>query len=245
MQNGTFRQHAFWLLFCLISLSARAADGEAIMTHGAANPAAMPCISCHGPDGKGMPAAGFPRLAGLPADYIGKQLRDFRSGARDNPVMKPIASALTDEELSAVASAYAARPKVNVTPSANGTPRPLAGSGAWLALRGAWERNIPECILCHGPSGVGVGDNFPPLAGQSSLYLEAQLHAWRTQKVVSGKGRSAKTSYLPATRQNDPNGLMQHIAADLSEAEIKAVAAYFESLGDSMEPFSDSQQRIR
>jgi cytochrome c553 len=245
MQNGTFRQHAFWLLFCLISLSARAADGEAIMTHGAANPAAMPCISCHGPDGKGMPAAGFPRLAGLPADYIGKQLRDFRSGARDNPVMKPIASALTDEELSAVASAYAARPKVNVTPSANGTPRPLAGSGAWLALRGAWERNIPECILCHGPSGVGVGDNFPPLAGQSALYLETQLQAWRTQTVVSGKGRSAKTTYLPATRQNDPNGLMQHIAADLSEAEIKAVAAYFESLGDSMEPFSDSQQRIR
>jgi cytochrome c553 len=246
MQNYFFRHPAFWLgLLSLFPLTARAVDGETIMTHGAANPSAMPCITCHGPDGKGMPAAGFPRLAGLPADYIGKQLRDFRSGARDNPVMKPIATALSDEEMSAVASAYAARPKVNVTPLPISAPRPVAGTGAWLALRGAWDRNIPECTLCHGPSGIGVGENFPPLAGQSAMYLESQLNAWRVQKVVSGKGKTAKITRLPPTRQNDPNGLMQHIAADLTEAEIKSVAEYFESLGDSMEPFSDSQQRIR
>jgi cytochrome c553 len=160
-------------------------------------------------------------------------------------VMKPIATALSDEEMSAVASAYAARPKVNVTPLPISAPRPVAGTGAWLALRGAWDRNIPECTLCHGPSGIGVGENFPPLAGQSAMYLESQLNAWRVQKVVSGKGKTAKITRLPPTRQNDPNGLMQHIAADLTEAEIKSVAEYFESLGDSMEPFSDSQQRIR
>lgn len=233
-----------WTL-SLASGVAFAAEGEAIMIHGAANPVALPCITCHGPDGKGMAAGGFPRLAGLPAAYIAKQLRDFRSGLRDNPVMKPIASALTEEEIQAVAGAYAARPKVNVTPTAAGAPRPVQGSGAWLALRGAWERNIPECTLCHGPSGIGVGDTFPPLAGQSAMYLESQLNAWRTQKQVSGKGKSARTTRIPPTRQNDPNGLMQHIAADLSEAEIRAVAEYFESLGDSMEPFSDSQQRIR
>lgn len=224
---------------------ALATDGETIMIHGAADPSALPCITCHGPDGKGMAAAGFPRLAGLSAEYIGKQLRDFRSGARDNPVMKPIATALTDEEILAVASAYGARPKVNVKPTPITTPPPVQGTGAWLALRGAWDRNIPECTLCHGPSGIGVGDTFPPLAGQSAMYLESQLNAWRTQKIVSGKGKALKTVRVPQTRQNDPNRLMQHIAADLTEAEIKSVAEYFESLGDSMEPFSDSQQRIR
>jgi len=235
-------------MVCVLSFIptiASATDGETIMTHGATNPAALPCITCHGPDGKGMAAAGFPRLAGLPAEYISKQLRDFRSGARDNPVMKPIATALSDEEISAVAKAYAARPKVNVTTNQSTALRPQPGTGAWLATRGAWDRNIPECTLCHGPSGIGVGDIFPPLAGQSAVYIESQLNAWRTQKAVTGKGKSSKTTLTPPMRKNDPNGLMQHIAADLTEAEIKSVAEYFENLGDSMEPFSDSQQRIR
>lgn len=245
MQNYYCRSlfPVLWAL-SLIPGVAIAVDGEAIMTHGASNPAALPCITCHGPDGKGMPAAGFPRLAGLPAEYISKQLRDFRSGSRENPIMQPIASALSDEESAAVAGAYAARPKVNVTSSAS--VRPILGTGEWLALRGAWERNIPECTLCHGPSGIGVGSAFPPLAGQSAMYLESQLKAWRGQKLArQTKGKSSKATLVPPTRHNDPLGLMQHIAADLSEAEIKSVAEYFEGLGDSMEPFSDSQQRIR
>lgn len=246
MQHYQLRHRSLLLaILSVFPLSASAVDGEAIMTHGATNPAALPCITCHGPDGKGMPAAGFPRLAGLPAIYINKQLQDFRSGARDNPVMKPIATALSDEEIAAVASAYAARPKVNVAPTPAAPNRPIAGTGAWLALRGAWDRNIPECTLCHGPSGIGVGDVFPPLAGQSAIYLESQLQAWRVQKTASAKGKSAKSTRTPPTRHNDPNGLMQHIAADLSEAEIKSVAAYFESLGDSTEPFSESQHRLR
>lgn len=228
----------------LIPLFAVAADGDSIMAHGASNPAALPCITCHAPDGKGMPAAGFPRLAGLPADYIAKQLRDFRAGTRENPIMQPIASALSDEEISAVANAYAARPKVNVvTPP---TDRPIQGTGAWIALRGAWDRNIPECTLCHGPAGIGVGSTFPPLAGQSALYLEAQLKAWKGIAVESAAKRPSKKQVkIVATRRNDPNGLMQHIAADLSDAEIKAVAEYFASFGDSNEAFDDSQHRLR
>jgi cytochrome c553 len=229
-------------------LLALAADGEAIMTHGAANPAALPCITCHAADGKGMPAAGFPRLAGLPAPYLAKQLRDFKSGARQNPIMQPIAAALTEEEMAAVTQAFAARARVNVV--AEKVPeRPVQGGGAWLALRGAWERNIPECTLCHGPSGMGVGADFPPLAGQSAMYIEAQLHAWRTTKtaVAADKktGKKANTIVTPETRRNDPNGLMRHIAADLTEAEIKAVAEYFGTMGDSAEAFSDSQKRLR
>ncbi|MBS0371170.1 MAG: c-type cytochrome [Proteobacteria bacterium] len=237
------------LAFCLsasllaLPLQAGAADGEAIIQQGGANPAAMPCMSCHGADGKGMAAGGFPRLAGLPEAYIAKQLADFKAGRRENPLMQPIAQALGDAEVAAVAKAYAAKPKVNVKPGP--VERPKEGSGAWLALRGAWDRHIPECTLCHGPSGVGVGDVFPPLAGQSAEYIEAQLRAWRgTPAQPAGKKTKAVAAVAP-TRSNDPNGLMRHIAADLREAEIKAVAAYFAGLGESTEPFDESQHRLR
>lgn len=153
--------------------------------------------------------------------------------------MGPIAKALSDEEIKELAIAYSKRPKVNVNNSTKSNP--VQGSGAWIATRGEWNKNIPECTLCHGPDGVGVGDSFPPLAGQSPLYLENQLNAWREQKLTTPK----KTSNIPATRHNDPNHLMQHIAASLTEAQIKAVSEYFGSLGDSTEPFDESQHRLR
>jgi len=80
-------------------------------------------------------------------------------------------------------------------------------------LRGAWERNVPECVACHGPGGVGVGDSFPPLVGQSAQYLSSQLVAWQQ-----------------GTRKNDPNDLMGHIARSLTEEEVKAVSTYFSNL---------------
>lgn len=227
-------------VLCLIPMAALALDGETIMIKGAANPAAMPCITCHGADGKGTPSAGFPRLAGHPAEYLAKQLRDFKAGTRQNPIMQPIATALTDQEIDEVTKAYAARPKVNVTPT---KVQPVKGTGAWLALRGAWNRNIPECTLCHGPDGVGIGGVFPPLAGQSAMYLEAQLRAWKGSPASTAK--AGKVKAVAPTRRNDPNGLMQHIARDLTDAEIKQVAEYFEGLGESTEPFNESQHRLR
>lgn len=232
------------LLPALLPLSAQAVDGSDIMQKGGANPAAMPCITCHGTDGKGMAAAGFPRLAGLPEAYIAKQLADFKAGRRENAVMQPIAQSLTPEEVAAVAKAYAELPKVNVK-AGPAVERPQPGSGAWIALRGAWERNIPECTLCHGPAGVGVGDTFPPLAGQSALYIENQLKAWRGTKAVAATRKTKAVAAVPPSRRNDPNGLMAHIAVDLSEAEIKAVADYFAGLGESKEAFDESQHRLR
>ncbi len=230
----------------LLPVSALALDGQSIMVHGGSNPAVMPCIACHGTDGKGMPAAGFPRLAGLPADYIVKQIQDIKSDKRINAVMKSTADAISDEELRAVAEAYAAMPKVNVSTSVNHTGPVTPGSGAWLALRGAWERNIPECTLCHGPSGLGVGSTFPPLAGQPASYLESQLKSWKgSAPAKTAKQRLKQAANTGITRQNDPNGLMQHIAASLTDAEIKAVAEYFGSLGDSIEPFDEAQHRLR
>lgn len=230
-------------LALLFPLLGHAADGETIMQRGGSNPAAMPCITCHGTDGKGMAAAGYPRLAGLPEAYIAKQLADFKASRRQNPLMQPIAQALSEAETAAIAQAYAELPKVNI--KAGPVERPQPGSGAWIALRGAWERNIPECTLCHGPSGVGVGTAFPPLAGQSALYIENQLHAWRGTPAIPAGRKSKAVAAVPPSRHNDPNGLMQHIAVDLSAAEIKAVAEYFAGLGESKEAFDESQHRLR
>ena len=72
------------------------AAGEAIATKGKG--AAASCAGCHGADG--FPAAGapFPRLAGLPAEYIAKQLFDYRDGSRPNAIMRnPIRSRTTRE----------------------------------------------------------------------------------------------------------------------------------------------------
>ena len=196
----------------LLAMQAQAADGQKVYQQGGANPAAMACTTCHGADGLGMEAGGFPRLAGLASGYVAKQLQDMRDGSRASPIMQPIAAALNDEEIQAVAQAVAAMP----APSAPRINRAALaeGTGATLALRGSWERNIPECVACHGPGGVGVGDSFPPLSGQPAGYLAGQLNAWKQ-----------------GARKNDPNDLMGHIARALTDEEIEAVSRYFATLG--------------
>lgn len=210
-----------------------AADGNAILLKGGANPAAMACVACHGEDLMGNPSAAIPRTAGLPAEYIIKQLHDFRSGSRQNALMQPVARALTEDEISAVASIISAKPKVNVLAEMPLNPAP--GTAAWIVMRGAWERNVPPCSSCHGPNGMGVGSSFPPLAGKSAAYLETQLHAFKGQPVASKKG-SKKSIKLVATRYNDPNGIMRHIAASLSDAEITLLAEYFAAMDISNTP---------
>ena len=212
--------------------------GETVLQMGGANSQAAACIGCHGVDLKGAPDNGYPRLAGLPARYIVKQLHDFRSGERANAIMQPIAAALSEEEIAAVAQELGARARVNApTPASAANPRP--GTIEWLALRGDWSRKIPECVLCHGPSGVGVGDYFPPLAAQSALYLRTQLEAFRDRKADSG-GEAG-----PPTRRNDINHLMGHIARSLTEEEVAGLAEYFGGLGDSSEPFDETRRRLR
>lgn len=128
LERTTPRHAAIGLAASFLVPFAAYADGSSIIEKGGSNPTALPCITCHGADGKGMAAAGFPRLAGLPSEYIAKQLRDFKAGTRMNPIMQPVAIALSDEEVAAVAKAYSELPKVNAfTKSAE---RLTPGSGA-------------------------------------------------------------------------------------------------------------------
>lgn len=192
----------------LPALASAQDDGAAIAAKGGKN-GATACVACHGAKGEGNAAAGFPRLAGLGQAYLQAQLAAFASGARQNPVMAPVAKALTDPEKQAVAayfSSLAGAPGVTVDEA---TLKPSA-TGAWLATRGRWDQNLPACVQCHGPGGVGVGAAFPALAGQSPTYLTAQLQAFRNK-----------------TRPGGPDNLMATVASRLSDADIKAVSDHF------------------
>ncbi len=197
------------MLIALPITSAQATDAAAITTQGNGKGAA-PCMACHGIDGGGQVAAGNPRLAGLDAAYLQKQLDDFASGSRSSPVMQATATALSEDERQALASYYSKLP----IPPALAKPAialpPVDSVGSVLATRGRWDKQVPACVQCHGPAGVGVGAHFPALAGQPAAYIKAQLKAWQQ-----------------GTRHNDPLKLMQHLSAALSTQDIDAVAAWF------------------
>lgn len=173
---------------------------------------AVACITCHGANGEGNPAAGFPRLAGLNADYLTQQIKNFQTGKRQNAVMLPTARALSAEETQAVSHYFAAlNAPATVTNKSNQSPNVV---GEKLAVKGSWaDRQLPACEQCHGTGGYGTGVNFPALAGQSSVYTIQQLRDWQQNK-----------------RSGDANGMMKMVADKLTDDEIQAVASYFEAL---------------
>ena len=197
------------------------ADGASIARTGTG--AAPACQTCHGPAGEGFAQANFPRLAGLGASYLKRQLDAFADGTRQNASMMPIAKALSVADRTEVAKYYAALPAPATAPavSANTAPSattasaatPAVSLGATLATRGRWAESLPACEQCHGPGGRGAGPEFPALTGQSATYLAAQLTAWKA-----------------GTRPPGPLGLMSVVAKKLSDAEVLAVADYFASL---------------
>jgi cytochrome c553 len=93
----------------LIAAPVRAADLNA----GAAK-AKEVCAACHGMDGN-SPQPDYPKLAGQYADFMAKALRDYKSGARKNPVMQGFAAALSRQDIDNLAAYYAAQPAAVVT----------------------------------------------------------------------------------------------------------------------------------
>ncbi|ART80727.1 c-type cytochrome [Oceanisphaera avium] len=178
-------------------------------------PQAAACVACHQASGLGAPHLA-PAIAGMPAAYLAAQLKHFQNNERQNPIMQPMAMALDEAGIKATSEWFASLPlEQPKNPDFRGdkSPASLTERGEQLAYLGDWQRNIPSCVSCHGPGGVGVGDTFPHLAGQHADYLESQLKAWQA-----------------GTRSGDSHGLMGHIAKKLTADEITAVANYFASV---------------
>lgn len=168
------------------------------------------CRACHGETGAGNADVGAPRLAGQPAWYQWKQLGDYASGARSNEIMGPIARALSDADRRNVSVWYAGQGAVPAPPPTEAADPAVLRLGAALSAVGAKAEGIQACANCHGPGGAGVAPNFPMLAGQPAAYHEAQLRAWRD-----------------GARTNDPLAVMREIAGRMTDAQIRAAAAWF------------------
>ena len=180
-------------------------------SYAAMPPQAALCGSCHGPQGQGVEPLG-PRLAGLPSDYIVKQIKLFQSGKRQNTTMQPMAMTLQGDAIVAVAEYFSAFEVPMVTPHLRGEQAVYTDPTEQLVYQGDWQRVIPACVTCHGPSGHGVGE-FPRLAGQQASYIKSQLLAWQKD-----------------TRSGDQDGVMGTIADKLTSSEIDALSKYFSEL---------------
>lgn len=173
--------------------------------------AAGACVGCHQPDGSGMNNEGgesWPQLAGLDAEYIAKQLRDYKSGQRENATMKTFANMLSEQQIADVAQYYS---EMDPKPAQGGgdASEAVLKRGRTLANQGDWSEYIVSCKSCHGPGNRGAGATFPRIAGQHAGYIEQQLKAWNS-----------------GTRKNDLQDLMGTIARRMSDGDIRAVAAW-------------------
>lgn len=172
---------------------------------------AATCVGCHGNDGNAIMAQ-YPKLAGQHADYLTKQLADYKlavtsSGTqgRSNPIMAGMAAALSPTDMADLGAYFSSLPI-----SDNTTPEHVIAIAEPLYRFGDPERGIAACIACHGPRGNGTSlSGFPKISGQHAEYIQLQLESFRADQ-----------------RNNDMNGMMRSVAAKLSDNEIKALSAY-------------------
>ena len=134
--------------------------GEIVAMSGGGGGAGNACFACHGLDGQGDGDT-TPRLAGLDAGYLHKQLEDYAIGLRRDDSMGEIAKRLTPAARLRVATYYAGLP-ARATPAAEASP----------------PRAFAACVECHGSAGQGVGAAGPAIAGQPAAYTVAQLRRW-------------------------------------------------------------------
>jgi len=164
------------------------------------------CAACHGADGNsGIPVN--PKLSQQHPEYLVKQLQEFKSGKRNNAVMKGFAAALSDEDMRNI-SYWVTSKKAK---QGFAKDKELVASGERIYRGGIADRQIAACAGCHGPTGSGIPAQYPRLSGQHADYTAAQLAAFRE-----------------GSRKNSPQ--MTGVAAKLNDREIKAVADYIAGL---------------
>ena len=126
---------------------------------------------------------------------------DFKSGARTNAVMTPIATDLTETQIRDIAAFYAYLPRLPAN-------HPETGPAPAIVASGAPMRNIAPCGACHGGPDSKAGSAW--LDGQPEAYLLAQLRA-----------------FASGARHNDISEQMRNIARNMTPAELEEAAKYY------------------
>jgi cytochrome c553 len=168
------------------------------------------CGACHGMDGNSSDAQ-YPKLAGQSEQYIARQLTDFKSGKRQNPIMLGMATPLSTQDMHDVGAYFASK-----TPLPGVADQALVEKGETLFRQGDSTRGIPACMACHSIDGRGnPGAMYPQLTSQHAQYIQATLKAWHDGTTW---GDDAHSQIMPA------------IATKLDAADIAALSSYIEGL---------------
>ena len=174
------------------------------------------CMGCHGADGN-SPVPNFPKIAGLGSKYIYRQLQNVRDGNRIIASMAGLVDNYDDAQLKDLAVFYnsqtlqitGAKPlevKVNA-----GIKVDSLKIGARVYRAGNLDTNVPSCIGCHSPRGLGNEPaGYPRLGGQYPEYIAKQLRAYRDGE-----------------REHE---IMNTVAKNMTNAEIDSVANFIAGL---------------
>jgi cytochrome c553 len=193
---------------------ADAAKGATLYDSGDAARGIPACASCHGANGNSTIAAN-PKLAGLPEAYVYKQLVDFTTPNRVNPVMSTYAKALSDDEKKNLA-AYLATQNAKAGAAKN---KDIVELGKKIYRGGIAANGVAACASCHGANGHGIPALFPRLAGQHQDYTVAQLQSFKASNAATPAAGARKNSVQ-----------MQTLAKRMTDDEMKAVADYIAGL---------------
>ncbi|AGA35373.1 Cytochrome c4 [Thioalkalivibrio nitratireducens DSM 14787] len=189
-------------LALLLPLSAQAGDparGQEL---------SQACAACHGADGNSANPE-WPKLAGQHADYIHKQLMDYKTGRREDALMAGQVANLDEQDMRDLGAFYARLEMSTAT-----ADETVAERGERIYRGGIPSAGVAACIACHGATGKGnPAAMFPRVAGQHAQYNADQLHDFR-----SGQ------------RANDNGRMMRNVAARMSDDDIRAVSEYMAGL---------------
>lgn len=186
------------------SLVAFDAKTRAIITAGDAlqgksKAVSMKCNKCHADNGQGNDDVS---VAGHPASYIYKQLKDFKDGKRDG-IMRKKVKKLTDKDMADFSVWYASLPFA----------KRVEGGGQLaidLVYKGDPKRMLKPCSTCHGQNGEGGKYDSPSITGQNKEAFIEMMEAFKD-----------------GDRSNDIYSRMRLIAKVLTEKEIQSLANYY------------------
>jgi cytochrome c553 len=202
-----------WIAMLLVGLSAPLRAEENHVPKAEFEAKVAYCKTCHGLSGQGFRGSfPMPRLAGQQPEYLINQLQAFIERRRTNPVMFNVAHVLNPGMEKALADYF----KTLDPKPLGGAPKDLVAAGRRIYEQGIPASEVPPCASCHGPDAKGA-DAFPRLAGQLHDYIFRKLVNWSKER---GQDKA----------KPDNSEIMAPIAHSLTEAQIKAVAAYLSYL---------------
>jgi cytochrome c553 len=215
LEGGPMRLRLLFLtaIFATVAAAANAQEGGGTVSPAELKAKTDYCKTCHGVSGQGFRGSfPMPRLAGQQPEYLKNQLQAFIERRRTNPVMFNVAHVLSPPMLEGLSTYFK-----NLDPKPlGGAPKELVADGKKIYEEGIPSAEVPPCASCHGPDAKGA-DAFPRLAGQLNDYIYRKLTNWDKER---GQDKA----------KPDNSAIMQPIAHNLNDAQIKAVAAYLSYL---------------